>query len=99
MLAEHRRALKKLKEQDRKQEKPEFFPEYRREIDYKLQKAQFENKRIEVTYFNNGQQKKVRGVIKMCLPQKKILIIKQHEPQPEQTYHLEIENVLEIKIL
>ena len=94
MLVEHKKALKKLRDNMDLQEKPELDEQELKRLNRLLIKALKINKTTSIIYYSKGKFKKIEGIIEEYLPFKKEIMVDKNE---EKVY-LDISTIFEIEI-
>lgn len=96
MLTEHRRALKKLKQKDLKQERPEPAADLCREMNYCFQEALRYNRKVNIKFYREGRQISITGRIKKGFPlEKRILVEAAGE---NRDYNLQIADIFHLEL-
>lgn len=93
MLCEHRRALKKVKEEDEKDKREEFNSLAEETMNYRLQEAWHQNKKVAVRFFQQGESREIVGYITKYQPENKKLFLK---TETGEYLHLQAEDILGI---
>ena len=93
MLVDHKRKLKKLKQNQNNKEKPELEEHKLQELNYRLKKAIKENLEVSIKYYHKKDFLYYQGKIQQI--QEKIIILK----NDENIYKLKADNILDIKFI
>lgn len=95
MLVEHQKLLKKLKEDDKKQKKPELDQQQLNLINSKIKKAFNEKITIKIIFFANYQINSLKGKINKIEKNEKQILIKTAKGDIKE---LNFRQIIEVKI-
>jgi len=79
MLPEHKRMLRYLFEEVHRKEKPSLDEQKHEQLNYMLQKAMNAREIIEITYYENGRFRRIKGVVHNANMQKgKVQVVNEY---------------------
>ncbi len=94
MLVEHKKALKKLRENIDLKEKPELDEQELMRLNMILKKALKVDKTTLIVYYSKGKFKQIEGLIKKYLPLQRQILVKNEE----QKIYLNLEDIFKLEL-
>jgi len=94
MLVEHKKALKKLRENIDLKEKPELDEQELMRLNMILKKALKVDKTTLIVYYSKGKFKQIEGLIKKFLPLQRQILVKNEE----QKIYLNLEDIFKLEL-